>query len=50
MVLHFRLYDENSYWTTPSMTDIGLATTVKIELAQLVKTELPRHLICSIFI
>jgi endoglucanase len=33
----FRLYDENSYWTTPSMTDIGLATTVKIELAQLVK-------------
>jgi endoglucanase len=33
----FRLYDENNYWTTPSMTDIGSATTVKIELAQLVK-------------
>lgn len=33
----FRLFDENSYWSSPSMTDIGSSTTVKIELAKLVK-------------
>lgn len=33
----FRLFDENSYWSSPSMTNIGSSTTVKIELAKLVK-------------
>lgn len=33
----FRLFDENSYWSKPSMTDIGNSTTVKIELAKLQK-------------
>jgi beta-xylosidase len=33
----FRLFDENNYWSKPSSTDIGSSTTVKIELAKLVK-------------
>ena len=33
----FRMFDENSYWSNPSMTDIGSSTTVKIGLAKLVK-------------
>ncbi|MDN5552479.1 family 43 glycosylhydrolase [Prevotella sp.] len=35
----FRLFDENSYWSSPSMTDIGSSTTVRIELAKLVKNK-----------
>mgnify|MGYP006339886019 FL=1 len=33
----FRLFDETSYWSHPSMTDIGNSTTIKIELAKLIK-------------
>ncbi|MFW9602675.1 MAG: xylan 1,4-beta-xylosidase, partial [Prevotella sp.] len=33
----FRLFDETSYWSKPAMMDVGSSTTVKIELAKLVK-------------
>ena len=33
----FRLFDETSYWSNPAMMDVGSSTTVKIELAKLVK-------------
>ncbi len=33
----FRLFDENSYWSKPAMTEIGSQTTIKIELSKLVK-------------
>jgi hypothetical protein len=33
----FRLYDENNYWSTPAMTDIGTRTHIAILLSSLVK-------------
>lgn len=33
----FRLFDEQSYWSKPSMTDVGSNTKVVIELSKLVK-------------
>ncbi len=33
----FRLFDETSYWSKPAMMDVGSSTTVKLELAKLVK-------------
>jgi hypothetical protein len=43
----FRLFDENNYWSSPSMTDIGSDMTVKIELAKLVKEKTTTPLVLS---
>jgi hypothetical protein len=35
----FRLYDENNYWTTPYMYDVGTRRSIKIDLQNMTKSD-----------